>query len=160
MIWYAMPDNGSLNWNRAYNWINCFIIDKESLLYFSPKWFLKWQKLSFTFNHIQRCLLGEYPCSNKLKHRQKTTLAAFKIGCPFVRAYSAPSHYLNKFWLISIGPMWTNFSWDLHQNTKLFIKESAFENVWKTEAILSCPRCVNSSWCKLVQAYVNFVKSI
>ena len=51
--------------------------------------------------------------------------------------YSAPSHYLEQCWLLSIEPL-NKLQWNSNQNTKLFIRENAYENiVCEMAAILS-----------------------
>ena len=50
----------------------------------------------------------------------------------------APSHYLNKCWVIVYWTLRNKLQWNFNQNTKLFINENASENiVWETVAILS-----------------------
>ena len=50
---------------------------------------------------------------------------------------SAPSHYLNQCWNIVNWTLGNKIQWNLIQNLYIFIQENAFENVWKTVAILS-----------------------
>ena len=53
-------------------------------------------------------------------------------------AYSTPSHYLNQCWNIVNWAHRNKSHWNIHQNTKLFIQENAFENiVCEMAAILS-----------------------
>ena len=47
--------------------------------------------------------------------------------------------------ILLIGPLGTDFSEIINQNSNIFTQENAFENVvWKMAAILSRPQCVNS----------------
>ena len=55
-----------------------------------------------------------------------------------------PSHYLNQCWDIVNWTLKNKLQWNLNQNTKLFIRENALENViWKMAAMLSQPQCVD-----------------
>ena len=55
----------------------------------------------------------------------------------------APSHYLNKCWLIITGTLTNKLQWNLNQYTNIFIGENAFENVvCAISAILSLPKGV------------------
>ena len=44
-------------------------------------------------------------------------------------AYSAPSHYLNKCWVIVNWTLRNKLQWNLNQNTKLFIHQNASSNI-------------------------------
>ena len=58
-------------------------------------------------------------------------------------AWSAPSHYLNRWWNIVNWTLRNKVQWNRKQNSCIFIQENAFENVvWKMAAILSRPQCV------------------
>ena len=58
--------------------------------------------------------------------------------------FSAPKHNLKRCWLLSIGPVGTNFS-EFYQNTKPFNHENEYENiVCEMAAILSRGWWVNS----------------
>ena len=47
--------------------------------------------------------------------------------------------------ILLIGPLGTDFSEIINQNSNIFTQENAFENVvWKMAAILSRSQCVNS----------------
>ena len=58
----------------------------------------------------------------------------------------APNHYLNQFWHIFNEPHRNIFQWNLIWNSKVFVQESARENVFcKLAAILTRPQLVNDS---------------
>ena len=60
-------------------------------------------------------------------------------------AFSAPSHYLNQCLVIVHWNLRNKLQWNFNQNTKLFIRENAFENIiCEKAAILSRGRWVNS----------------
>ena len=60
-------------------------------------------------------------------------------------AYSAPSHYLNQWWVIVNWTLRNKLQWNFNQNIKLFIYENASENiVYEMAAILS-----REGWVKL-----------
>ena len=65
-------------------------------------------------------------------------------------AYSAPSHYLNQFWILVNWTLRNKLRWNFNQNTKLYIHENASENiVCETSTILSRGKRVNnlmSNW--------------
>ena len=61
-----------------------------------------------------------------------------------LRAWSAPSHYLNKCWNIVNSNLRNNLQWTLNRNSYISIQENVFENiVCKMAAILSGPQCIN-----------------
>ena len=86
---------------------------------------------------------------NKLTHWGRAThICVTKVGYHWFRqwlvACSAPSHYLNKCWIIVNWTLVNIFQWNFNQNTTFFIDKNAFDNVvWKMSAILSRPQCVN-----------------
>ena len=56
----------------------------------------------------------------------------------------APSHYLNQCWNIVNWTLRNKLRWNFNRNSKIFIKENAFENVvCEMASILSRPQCVN-----------------
>ena len=56
---------------------------------------------------------------------------------------SAPSHYLNQYWVIINWTLGNTFQWNFNQNTRLFIHENEPENiVCEMAAILSKERWV------------------
>ena len=58
-------------------------------------------------------------------------------------ACSAPSHYLNQYWLVVNLTLGNQSQWNSSPNTKLFIYEKAFEHVvCDMEAVLSMGRWV------------------
>ena len=58
-------------------------------------------------------------------------------------AWSAPSHYLNRWWNIVNWTLSNKVRWNRKQNSCIFIQENAYENVvWKMASILSRPQCV------------------
>ena len=60
-------------------------------------------------------------------------------------AWSAPSHYLNRWWNIVNWTLRNKVQWNCKQNSCIFIQENACENVvWKMAAILSRPQCVKA----------------
>ena len=59
-------------------------------------------------------------------------------------AWSAPSHYLNRFWNIVNRTIGNKLQWNFDCNWYIFIQENAFENVvWKMGPF-SRPRHVNN----------------
>ena len=57
--------------------------------------------------------------------------------------YSAPSHHLNRCWVIVYWNLRNKFQWNFNQNTKLFIHENPSETiVCQKTAILSTGRLV------------------
>ena len=55
----------------------------------------------------------------------------------------SPGHYLNQCWDIVNSNLSNTFQWNLKQNSYIFIKENAFENVvCDMAAILTRPQCV------------------
>ena len=63
-------------------------------------------------------------------------------------AWSASSHYLNRWWNIVNWTLRNKVQWNRKQNSCIFIQENAFENVvWKMAVFLSRPQCVNHGWC-------------
>ena len=63
----------------------------------------------------------------------------------WLAAYSAPSHYLNQYWIIVNWTLRNKLQWNFNKKTKLFIHENASENIiCKKVAILSRGRCDNS----------------
>ena len=58
-------------------------------------------------------------------------------------AYSMPSHYINQWWVVVNWTLRNKRQWDFNQSTKLFIKQSAYQNiVCEMAALLSRPQCV------------------
>ena len=58
-------------------------------------------------------------------------------------AWSAPIHYLNRWWNIVNLTLRNKVQWNRKQNSCISIQENVFENVvWKMTAILSRPQCV------------------
>ena len=58
-------------------------------------------------------------------------------------AYSAPSQYLNWCWIIVNWTLRNKLQWQFNQNTKLFIHENAYENIfYEMAAILSKGQCI------------------
>ena len=51
-------------------------------------------------------------------------------------ACSAPSHYLNQWWLIVNWTLRNKLKWNSNQNTKLFINENTFENVAREMVVI------------------------
>ena len=73
-------------------------------------------------------------CVNELGHHW---FSQWLVAC------SAPSHYLNQWWLIVNWTPGNKFQWNLNRNSFIFSQENALENVvWKMSAILSPPQCV------------------
>ena len=59
-------------------------------------------------------------------------------------AYSAPSHYLNQCWIIVNWTLMDTLQWNFNQDTKMFRRENASENiVCEMAAILSTGRWIN-----------------
>ena len=59
-------------------------------------------------------------------------------------AYSAPSHYLNRCWVIVNWTRRNKLQWNFNQNTKFFTQENASENIiCNIVVILSRGRGVN-----------------
>ena len=62
-----------------------------------------------------------------------------------VVTYSPPSHYLNQWCPIVNQTLRNIFQWNIIWNTKVFIKENAFEDtVCEIGSTLSWPKCVNT----------------
>ena len=58
-------------------------------------------------------------------------------------AWSAPSHYLNQWWIIVNWTLGNKFQWNFNRNSNIFIHENAFENVvCNIASISSRPQCV------------------
>ena len=53
------------------------------------------------------------------------------IGSALVQimAYSAPSHYLNQYWIVVSWTITNKLKWNFNQNTKHFIHKNAPENI-------------------------------
>ena len=65
-------------------------------------------------------------------------------------AYSAPSHYLNQYWVIVNWTITNKLKLNFNQNTKYFIHKNAPENiVCEMGAILSTERWVKAKSYKL-----------
>ena len=57
----------------------------------------------------------------------------------------SPSHYLNQCQDIVYRTLTNILQWNFNRNSYIFIQENAYENaIWKMEALLSRPQCVNS----------------
>ena len=72
------------------------------------------------------------------------------IRSAWLVTYSAPSHFLNQWWVIANWNLANKLQWNFKQNTKLFIHENAPEKIFcEMVAILSRGRWVKAvhiSW--------------
>ena len=60
-------------------------------------------------------------------------------------AWPAPSHYLKQYWNNVNWTTRNKFQWNFNQNTTIFIKENAFENVvCKVSTIFTRPQCLKT----------------
>ena len=59
-------------------------------------------------------------------------------------AFSAPSHYINQWWVVAKWTLRNKLQWNFYQNTKFFIHKNTSEiTVYKLAAILSRERWFN-----------------
>ena len=89
----------------------------------------------------------------QLPHRGRLThVCVRKLGHHWFQwwlvACSAPTHYLNKWWIIVVSIFRNKSLWNWNKNATVFFQENTFENdICKMSAILSQPQCVKGIPC-------------
>ena len=70
--------------------------------------------------------------------------------------WSAPSHYLNKYWHIVNWTLRNKLQWNFNLKSDIFIQENAFGIfVCKIEVILSRPQCVKYLYFRRAVSYIT-----
>ena len=68
-----------------------------------------------------------------------------------IQAFSAPSHYLNQWWLLVNRTLRNKPYWNMDQNTVIFLHEHALENMCNTDV----GHIVFTSTCSLVLCHIQ-----
>ena len=117
----------SPRWQQPIIWTNAEIFINETLRSNFCEILIRTQTFSFKKMHLK-------PLSGKL--------------WPFFLGLTVLTHWgrLNQCWTIVNWTLGNKLYWNLYRNMYIFIQENAFENVlWKMEAILFRPQCVNDA---------------